>query len=71
MAVLYSSHGHDGADVYTRTDLGGRYAFCGLPAGAGYILPACTRAMTPPSGYRPSTFSIDIRGETVLNIECP
>jgi hypothetical protein len=71
MPVLFSSRGHDGADVYTRTDLGGRYAFCGLPPGAGYVLPACTRATTPPSGYRPSTVSVDIRGDTVLNIECP
>ena len=70
MPVLYSSRGHDGADAYTRTDSGGRYAFCGLPTGAGYVLPACTRATAPPSGYRPSTFSVDIRGDTVLNIEC-
>src|SRR5262249_18832712 len=25
MAVIYSSHGHDGADVYARTDAEGRY----------------------------------------------
>ena len=71
MAVLYSSYGHDGADVYTRTDTSGRYTFCGIPFGPGYVMPACTRAVTPPPGYRGTTFSVEIRGDTSLNPECP
>jgi len=71
MPVLYSSYGHDGADVYTRTDSQGRYTFCALPFGAGYVLPACTRSETLPPGYRPTTFPVDIRGDTVLNVDCP
>ena len=71
MAVLYSSYGHDGADVYTRTDASGRYTFCGIPFGPGYVLPACTRAVTPPPGYRGTTLSVEIRGDTSLNAECP
>jgi hypothetical protein len=70
MAVLYSSYGHDGADVYTRTDASGRYTFCGIPFGPGYVLPACTRAVTPPPGYRGTTFPVEIRGDTFLNAEC-
>ena len=71
MAVLYSSYGHDGADVYTRTDASGRYTFCGIPSGPGYVLPACSRAVTPPPGYRGTTFSVEIRGDTSLDAECP
>ena len=71
MAVLYSSNNHDGADVYTRTDAEGRYRFCGLPVGAGYLLPACTRAMAPPPNYHPITFPVDVRGDTALEANCP
>lgn len=71
MAVLYSSNKHDGADVYARTDAEGRYKFYGIPVGAGYLLPACTRGMMPPPNYRAITFPVDIRGDTVLNANCP
>jgi len=71
MAVLYSSYGHDGADVYTRTDASGRYTFCGIPLGPGYVLPACSRAVTPPPGYRGTTFPVEIGGDTSLDAECP
>jgi hypothetical protein len=70
MAVLYSSNGHDTADVYARTDASGRYTFCGIPFGPGYVLPACTRGVTPPPGYRGTTFSVEIRGDTSLDAEC-
>ena len=70
MAVIYSSHRHDGADVYTRTDSDGRYRFFGVPPGDGYLLPACTRATTLPPNYRPRTFPIEVQGDTVLNAIC-
>jgi len=70
MAVLYSSRGHDGADVYTRTDASGRYAFCNVPIGAGYVLPACTQG-APAPGFRPTTFPVEVGGDTVLNADCP
>lgn len=71
MAVLYSSRGHDGADVYTRTDANGHYAFCNVPLGTGYVLPACTRGAPFTPGSRPSTFPVEIAGDTVLNADCP
>ena len=71
VAVLYSSFGHDGADVYARTDARGRYKFGNLPVGAGYLLPACTRARTLPPDYRAVTFPVDILGDTVLDVTCP
>jgi hypothetical protein len=71
MAVLYSSNNHDGADVYTRTDAEGRYRFWNLPVGAGYLLPACTRAKTLPPDFRAVTFPVDILGDTVLDAACP
>jgi len=71
MAVLYSSRGHDGADMYTRTDANGHYAFCNVPLGAGHVLPGCTRTATFPAGVRPSTFAVDIAGDTVLDAACP
>jgi hypothetical protein len=71
MAVLYSSNSHDGADVYTRTDAEGRYRFWNLPVGAGYLLPACTRATTLPPTFRAVTFPVDILGDTVLDAACP
>ena len=71
MAVLYSSNNHDGADVYMRTDAEGRYRFCGIPLGAGYLLPACPRGTLPPPNYRPTTFPVDVRGDTILNAFCP
>ena len=71
MAVLYSSNNHDGADVYARTDAEGRYRFYGIPAGVGYLLPACTRAMILPPNYRAITFPVDIRGDTIRDANCP
>jgi hypothetical protein len=70
MVVLYSSRAHDGADVYTRTDANGRYAFCNVPLGAGHVLPACTRG-APFPGSRPTTFPVEVAGDTVLNADCP
>ena len=71
MAVLYSSRGHDGADVYARTDANGHYTFCNVPLGAGYVLPACTRGAPFIPGSRPPTFPVEIAGDTVLNADCP
>ena len=71
MAVIYSSRSHDGADVYARTDDEGGYRFYGIPVGDGYLLPACTRALTLPPNYRPVTFAVDVRGDTVLDANCP
>lgn len=70
MAVLYSSYGHDGADVYTRTDNAGRYSFCDLPLGGGSVLPACSRSASPPE-HPVNIFSVQIAGDTVFNPECP
>jgi hypothetical protein len=69
MAVLYSSYSHDGADVYTRTDDAGRYRFCDVPPGSGYVLPACSRAESPPE-HPVNIFSVRIAGDTVFNPEC-
>ena len=71
MALLYSSRGHDGADMYIRTDANGHYAFCSVPLGTGYVLPACTRAATFPPSARTPTFPVEIAGDTVLNADCP
>ncbi|SRR6266540_2342672 len=71
MGVLYSSNSHDGADVYGRTDAEGRYRFYNIPVGAGYLLPACTKATMPPPNYHPITFAVDVRGDTVLEANCP
>ena len=68
LAVIYSSNGYDGADVYARTDATGRFAFCGLPEGSGYVLPFCSRDAAPGVG---ATHSVEIRGDTTLNIACP
>jgi hypothetical protein len=68
LAVIYSSNGHDGADVYTRTDADGRFAFCGLPEGSGHVLPFCSRDRAPSPG---ATHAVEIRGDTTLNITCP
>jgi len=70
MAVLYSSRGHDGADVYGRTDAEGRYRFYGVPTGDGYLSPACTRATTLPLNFRALTFPVTVAGDTVLDATC-
>ncbi len=71
MAVIYSSNNHDGADVYTRTDAEGRYRFWNIPVGGGELLPACTRAKTPPPDLRVNLFAVGIAGDTVLDALCP
>ena len=71
MGVSYSSNNHDGADVYTRTDAEGRYRFWNIPVGAGYLMPACTRAKTLPPDFRAVTFDVGIAGDTVLDAVCP
>jgi hypothetical protein len=66
--IIYSSNSHDGADVYTRTDASGRFTFCGLPEGDGYVLPFCTLDTPVP----PETIHrVAIHGDTTLNIGCP
>lgn len=70
LAVIYSSNGHDGADVYTRTDANGRFTFCSLPQGSGYVLPFCSRDILPVPGPG-ATHSVEILGDTTLNITCP
>lgn len=67
--VLYSSYGHDGADVYTRTDAAGRYNFCRLPLGTGYVLAGCPGAVTPSPGFRFTNVPVEIRGDTVLDVD--
>jgi hypothetical protein len=67
--VLYSSYGHDGADVYTRTDADGRYNFCGLPLGAGYLLAGCSGAVMPSPEFRFTKVPVEIRGDTVLDVD--
>jgi hypothetical protein len=69
MAVLYSSNGHDGADAYTRTDDAGRYSFCNVPLGGGYVLPACARSASPPE-HPVNVFRVQIAGNTVFDAEC-
>jgi hypothetical protein len=70
VAVIYSSNGHDGADVYTRTDVSGRYTFCALPEGRGYVLPFCARDTSPVTSAA-TTYPLEIRGDTTLDIACP
>jgi hypothetical protein len=70
LAVIYSSNGDDGADVYTRTDASGRYTFWALPEGLGYVLPFCARD-TSPGVSAATTYPLEIRGDTTLNIACP
>jgi len=67
--VLYSSNGHDGADVYTRTDANGRYNFCRLPLGTGYVLAGCPGAPTPFPEFHFTKVSIEIHGDTVLDVD--
>jgi hypothetical protein len=67
--VLYSSNGHDGADVYMRTDAAGRYNFCRLPLGAGYVLAGCPGAVMPVPGFRFTRVPVEIRGDTVLDVD--
>jgi hypothetical protein len=67
--ILYSSNSHDGADVYTRTDADGRYNFCRLPAGAGYVLAGCPDALTPFPGFRFTRIPVEIGGEIVLDVD--
>ena len=67
--VLYSSNSHDGADVYTRTDAEGRYTFCRLPVGPGYVLAGCPGALTPFPGFRVTKVSVEIHGDTVLDVD--
>jgi hypothetical protein len=67
--VLYSSNSHDGADVYTRTDADGRYTFCRLPVGSGYVLAGCPDSPTPFSGFRFTKVPVEIQGDTVLDVD--
>ena len=67
--VLYSSYGHDGADVYTRTDASGRYSFCRLPIGPGYVLAGCAGAVTLFPGFRFTLVPVEINGDTVLDVD--
>ncbi len=66
--VLYSSFSHDGADVYTRTDVNGRYSFCRLPLSAGYVLAGCP-GIPRPAGSSYTQASVEIRGDTVLDLD--
>jgi len=67
--VLYSSYGHDGADVYTRTDAQGHYNFCRIPLGTGYVLAGCSGAVTPFPGFRYTLTPVEIHGDTVLDVD--
>jgi hypothetical protein len=67
--VLYSSNSHDGADVYARTDANGRYNFCRLPLGPGYVLAGCPGAVTPFREFRFTQVPVEIRGDTVLDVD--
>jgi hypothetical protein len=67
--VLYSSYGHDGADVYTRTDANGRYNFCRLPLGPGYVLAGCPGNVTPFPAFRGANVPVEIIGDTVLEVD--
>jgi hypothetical protein len=67
--VLYSSNNHDGADVYARTDHAGRYSFCRLPLGTGYVLVGCAGAVTPFPGFRYTKTHVEVQGDTVLDID--
>jgi hypothetical protein len=67
--VLYSSYGHDGADVYTRADADGRYTFCRLPLGTGYLLAGCSGAVMPFPEFRFTNVPVEIRGDTVLDVD--
>ena len=67
--VLYSSYGHDGADVYTTANAEGRYNFCSLPLGSGYVLAGCSGAVTLFPGFRYTRVPVEIRGDTVLDVD--
>jgi hypothetical protein len=67
--ILYSSNSHDGADVYTQTDADGRYSFCSLPLGTGYVLAGCAGAVTPFPGFRFTKVHVEIRRDTVLDVD--
>jgi hypothetical protein len=67
--VLYSTYGHDGADVYTRTDANGHYNFCRLPLGPGYVLAGCAGAVTPFPAFRGTNVPVEINGDTVLDVD--
>jgi hypothetical protein len=67
--ILYSSYGHDGADVYTTTNAAGRYNFCGLPLGAGYLLAGCSGAAMPFPGFRFTRVPVEIRDDAVLDVD--
>ena len=67
--VLYSSNSHDGADVYARTDAEGRYNFCRLPLGPGYVLAGCPDAPKPFPQFRFTKASVEIHGDTVLDVD--
>ena len=67
--ILYSSNGHDGADVYTRTDAHGRYNFCRLPIGRGYLLAGCAGAVTPVPGLGFTRVDLEVHGDTVRDVD--
>jgi hypothetical protein len=69
MPIMYSSRGHDGSDVYGRTDTAGRYEFYALPISAGYVL-TCTGNVNPPPSPSYIIVNVDIRGDTVQDVEC-
>jgi hypothetical protein len=68
MSVLYSSYSHDGADVYARTDADGRYNFCNLPLGPGYVLAGCF-GNTALLGSHFASIDVEIRKDTVLDVD--
>jgi hypothetical protein len=55
---------HDAADVYTRTDAQGRYAFGGLPPSPGELIAGCS-----PGDLRKNRFPVDIHRDTVLDVD--
>jgi hypothetical protein len=67
--VLYSSNGHDGADVYARTDAAGHYTFCRLPPGPGYVLVGCAATVTPSPGVRFTKVDVTVHADTVLDVD--
>jgi len=61
-AVIYYSNPYGLLDAYTTTDADGRYEFCNLPLGAGYLQAGdCNDAFFD--------VLVDLRGDTTVDVD--
>lgn len=58
LSVSYVFGDGDGTDAYTLTDANGRYSFCRVPPGRGYLFVDCTKG-----------FPIEIHGDATVDVE--